>query len=153
MRISDWSSDVCSSDLVTNRVAFVTGAARGLGLATATRFLDDGWRVVMLDILDDELAQAAKNLGKPEMVLPLRADVSDPGMVRDAVQKVKTQFGRIDALVNNAGIAIFKPMLEVTLEDWRSEEHTSELQSLMRISYAVFCLKQKTKTTDNNTSK
>ncbi len=105
--------------VVTNKVAFVTGAARGLGLAAATKFLDEGWRVVMLDILGDVLDEAAKTLGSPEKVLTIRADVADADDVRDAVQRVKDQFGRIDALVNNAGIAIFKPILEVTLEDWQ----------------------------------
>ena len=103
----------------SNRVAFVTGAARGLGLATATRFLADGWRVVMLDILGDTLQAAGNDLQQPDAILTLEADVSDPAAVKAAVQKAQAQFGRIDALVNNAGIAIFKPMLEVTLEDWQ----------------------------------
>jgi NAD(P)-dependent dehydrogenase (short-subunit alcohol dehydrogenase family) len=105
--------------VVTNKVAFVTGAARGLGLAAATKFLDEGWSVVMLDILGDVLEDAARTLGNPERVLTIRADVSDSGSVQDAVQKAKEKFGRIDALVNNAGIAVFKPILEVTLEDWQ----------------------------------
>lgn len=105
--------------VVTNKVAFITGAARGLGLAAATKFLDEGWRVVMLDILGDVLEEAARTLGNPERILTIRADVSDPGSVQDAVQKAKEKFGRIDALVNNAGIAIFKPILEVSLEDWQ----------------------------------
>ncbi len=103
----------------SNRVAFVTGAARGLGLAAATKFLADGWRVIMLDILGDTLRDAARALGKPDAILTLEADVSDPAAVAAVVQKAKAHFGRIDALVNNAGIAIFKPMLEVTLEDWQ----------------------------------
>lgn len=105
--------------MVTNRVAFVTGAARGLGLATAKRFLEDGWRVVMLDILGDTLEAAAKALGNPDMILTIEADVSDPAAVQKAVAQAKDHFGRIDALVNNAGIAIFKPILDVTLEDWQ----------------------------------
>src|SRR3546814_4058924 len=98
----------------------------------------------MLDILGDTVRAVAQDLGQPDAVLAIEADVSDPAAVQAAVRQVKDRFGRIDALVNNAGIAVFKPILEVTLED-RSEEHTSELQSLMRISYAVFCLKKKHK--------
>jgi NAD(P)-dependent dehydrogenase (short-subunit alcohol dehydrogenase family) len=101
-----------------HKVALVTGAARGLGLATATRFLQDGWRVAMLDILGDTLQAAVTDLDRPAATLALTADVSDPAAVQRAVQQAHKQFGRIDALVNNAGIAVFKPILEVTLEDW-----------------------------------
>lgn len=101
-----------------DKVALVTGAARGLGLATATKFLDQGWRVAMLDILGDTLREAAATLGQPERILVLEADVSDPVKVAAAVRQTQAHFGRIDALVNNAGIAIFKPILDVTLEDW-----------------------------------
>jgi len=103
----------------STRVALVTGAARGLGLAAAARFLAEGWQVAMLDILGDTLLAAAKNLNRPDAILTLEADVSDPSAVQRAVQQAKDHFGRIDALVNNAGIAIFKPILEVTLEDWQ----------------------------------
>ena len=101
------------------KVAFVTGAARGLGLAAATRFLDDGWHVAMLDILGDTLRTAVNALDRGNASLALEADVSDPAAVQAAVQQAQRQFGRIDALVNNAGIAVFKPMLDVTLEDWQ----------------------------------
>lgn len=104
---------------VSHRVALVTGAARGLGLATATRFLADGWRVAMLDVLEDTLQAAVQDLGQPDSTLALHADVSDPAAVQQAVQSARQRFGRIDALVNNAGIAVFKPILDVTLEEWQ----------------------------------
>ncbi|MFN4310417.1 MAG: SDR family NAD(P)-dependent oxidoreductase [Ferrovibrio sp.] len=97
----------------------ITGAARGLGLAAAAKFLDQGWNVAMLDILGDTVHAAAEALSQPERVLPLTADVSDAVQVAAAVRKTQARFGRIDALVNNAGIAVFKPILEVTLEDWQ----------------------------------
>jgi NAD(P)-dependent dehydrogenase (short-subunit alcohol dehydrogenase family) len=101
------------------KVALVTGAARGIGLAAATRFLEDGWRVAMLDILSDTLRSAVKTLDCADAALALEADVSDPTAVQAAVEQTQRQFGRIDALVNNAGIAVFKPMLDVTLEEWQ----------------------------------
>jgi NAD(P)-dependent dehydrogenase (short-subunit alcohol dehydrogenase family) len=101
------------------KIALVTGSARGIGLAAAARFLDDGWHVAMLDILGDTLRAAVRMLDRGDAVLPIEADVSDPKAVQDAVQQAHRQFGRIDALVNNAGIAVFKPMLDVTLEEWQ----------------------------------
>jgi NAD(P)-dependent dehydrogenase (short-subunit alcohol dehydrogenase family) len=104
---------------VMNKVALITGAARGLGLAAAARFLSDGWRVAMLDILGDALRDAVQGLNQPNATLALEADVSDPAAVQAAVKRAHAHFSRIDALVNNAGIAIFKPILEVSLEDWQ----------------------------------
>ncbi|GEP53494.1 oxidoreductase [Reyranella soli] len=97
----------------------MTGAARGIGLATAARFLDDGWHVAMLDVLGDTLRSAANALNRADATLALQADVSDASAVQAAVEHTQRQFGRIDALVNNAGIAVFKPMLDVTLEEWQ----------------------------------
>lgn len=96
----------------------MTGAARGIGLATAKRFLEDGWKVALLDILGDTLTDAVKAIARPDDTLALEADVSDRQAVQNAVRETQSRFGRVDALVNNAGIAIFKPILEVTLEEW-----------------------------------
>ncbi len=104
--------------MTMSRVAVVTGAARGIGLAVAKRFLAEGWRVAMLDILADRQAAEAAALGDGERVLPLVCDVSDVAQVNDVFAEVKARFGRIDALVANAGIAIFGPMLETMVEDW-----------------------------------
>lgn len=100
------------------KVALVTGAARGLGLAAATKFLEAGWRVALLDILGDPLRAAVNSLSRPDDTLALEADVSDPQAVQAAVSHAHQRFGRLDALVNNAGIAVFKPILDVSLDDW-----------------------------------
>jgi NAD(P)-dependent dehydrogenase (short-subunit alcohol dehydrogenase family) len=100
------------------RVALVTGSARGIGLAAAKRFLAEGWRVVLLDIEGELLAQTFKALAAPDTTLAIHCDVSDADAVASAFKQAVQHFGRLDALVNNAGIAIFKPLLETTQADW-----------------------------------
>jgi NAD(P)-dependent dehydrogenase (short-subunit alcohol dehydrogenase family) len=99
-----------------DKVVVVTGAARGIGLAIARRFLAGHWRVAMLDIDGATLAAAARGLGSEAS--PIECDVAEPAQVRAAIDQVAARFGRIDALVNNAGIAVFKPLLETTYEEW-----------------------------------
>lgn len=100
-------------------VAVVTGGARGIGLAMGRWFLENGYRVVLVDIDADTLTQAAGALDRPRHVLAVHCDVSDPKQVQAAVDRVGSVFGRIDALVNNAGVAVFKPLAETTFEEWR----------------------------------
>lgn len=100
------------------RIALVTGAARGIGLATAKRFLSEGWHVALLDIDSATLDQASAELAQPEAILTLTCDVADPAAVTAAVDSAARRFGRLDALVNNAGTAVFKPLLETTHEEW-----------------------------------
>ncbi|MEQ8226928.1 MAG: SDR family oxidoreductase [Rhodospirillales bacterium] len=101
------------------KVAVVTGAARGIGLATARAFLDAGWRAVLVDVDGAELDKVAASLAPVDAVLALPADVSDPAQVAAVEARVRETFGRADAVVNNAGIAVFKPILETTFDEWR----------------------------------
>jgi meso-butanediol dehydrogenase / (S,S)-butanediol dehydrogenase / diacetyl reductase len=100
------------------QVVVVTGAARGIGLAITRKFLASGDAVALLDIDATTLATATANLAAPNEVLSIVCDVSQPAEVEAAIAQVDRRFGRLDALVNNAGIAVFKPILETTVEDW-----------------------------------
>jgi NAD(P)-dependent dehydrogenase (short-subunit alcohol dehydrogenase family) len=106
--------------MTTTKTALITGAARGIGLATARKFLHEGWTVALLDILGEELANAMATLAAPDRTLAIEASVAEPADVDRAMATVKARFGRLDALVNNAGIANFKPILETELEDWNA---------------------------------
>lgn len=96
------------------RTIIITGAARGIGLAACQRFVREGWNVVGVDIRSADLEQ---NL--PDEALPIDCDVSQPDQVARAVAKALDHFGRIDALVNNAGIADFGPLLDTDFATWR----------------------------------
>jgi NAD(P)-dependent dehydrogenase (short-subunit alcohol dehydrogenase family) len=99
-------------------VALVTGAARGIGLAVAKRFLAEGWRVALLDIEAEMLQHAVTALADPDHTLALHCDVADAAAVTAAIDALNRRFGRLDALVNNAGIAVFAPLLETSDQDW-----------------------------------
>lgn len=102
----------------TSKVALVTGAARGIGLATARRFLAEGWRVALLDIEGELLKRAVAGIADPDSTMTLHCDVSDAAGVAAAIDAVGKRFGRLDALVNNAGIAVFTPIMETSDADW-----------------------------------
>jgi len=100
------------------KVAIVTGAARGIGLAIVERLLTADYRVALLDRDKATLAAATRKLDHWELTLPIACDVSQPAQVQDAVTQTADHFGRIDSLINNAGIAVFKPILDTTTDEW-----------------------------------
>jgi NAD(P)-dependent dehydrogenase (short-subunit alcohol dehydrogenase family) len=114
--LNKWGRETMNE--VMQKFALVTGAARGIGLATAKRFVADGWGVALLDVDDATLKRTHAALPESDAIIAIHCDVADAGSVTDAFATVATRFGRLDALVNNAGIAIFKPILDVTYEDW-----------------------------------
>lgn len=105
-----------------SKIALVTGAARGIGLATTKRFLREGWKVAMIDWDGDELVKASQSL---DNVLAITADISKEEDVKSFIQEIQTQFGRLDALVNNAGVADFGPIEDTTFERWRTVMETN----------------------------
>jgi NAD(P)-dependent dehydrogenase (short-subunit alcohol dehydrogenase family) len=102
---------------LSGQIAIVTGAARGIGRATAERLSADGAHVALVDSDEDEVRSAAATLG--DRASPVPADVSDPGSVTQAVSLVLGAHARVDVLVNNAGIYPHTPFRELTFEQWR----------------------------------
>ncbi|MEM7439214.1 MAG: SDR family NAD(P)-dependent oxidoreductase [Pseudomonadota bacterium] len=119
------------------RVALVTGAARGIGLATARLFAADGVKVAMVDRDADALAGAAF-----DGALPVVCDVSDEVAVSAMVAQVEQELGGIDHLVNNAGVAEFGPIEETDFQTWRRVMATN-LDGVFLVSQAALpALKQ-----------
>lgn len=100
-------------------VAVVTGGARGIGLAIAKWFLSRDYRVTLLDIDRQTLAATEAALDDGDRVLAIPCDVSIQDQVEAAAQRVSARWGRVDALINNAGVAVFKPALDTSYAEWR----------------------------------
>lgn len=99
-----------------DKVALITGGARGQGAAEARLFAAEGATVVITDVLDDEGQATADALGDP--VRYLHQDVTRPDEWQRVVDAVVAAHGRIDVLVNNAGIFLVKTMNDTSLEEW-----------------------------------
>lgn len=100
------------------RTALVTGGAGGIGLAIARQLAEGGARVVLLDLERQALDVAAASLAEPRHHLALEVDVTRPEGVEQAVATVLEATGRIDILVNSAGVALLEPAGEVSEAAW-----------------------------------
>jgi NAD(P)-dependent dehydrogenase (short-subunit alcohol dehydrogenase family) len=97
-------------------VALITGGANGIGRAVARHLLGTGWRVGVIDIPGSGLQRAFPP--RSRSVVTVEGDVRDEASVAGAVKALVAQFGRLDAVVSNAGIMIRKPLRRLTLEEW-----------------------------------
>lgn len=98
------------------KIALVTGAARGIGLATTKLFLSKGWHVFMVDYDTDELKASSSDLSN---VTAIDFDVSVPENALELKARVQKDFGKLDAMVNNAGVAEFGPIQDTEFAVWR----------------------------------
>ena len=105
----------------TGKVAVVTGGSRGIGLAVARALLQSGARVAITATSDATLRAGTAELEAVSggaAVLAIRADVRRQGAVEQAFESASRHFGGIDVLVNNAGIGLFRPVADMTVDEW-----------------------------------
>jgi meso-butanediol dehydrogenase/(S,S)-butanediol dehydrogenase/diacetyl reductase len=101
-----------------DKVVVVTGAGSGMGAATAQRFSAEGATVVLVGRTEDKLAKVAKTLESRDHYLHV-ADISNPHEVEKLAKAVLDKFGRVDVLVNNAGVVVQGKVNEASIEDWK----------------------------------
>jgi 3alpha(or 20beta)-hydroxysteroid dehydrogenase len=100
------------------RVVLITGAARGQGLGIAARFIDEGAAVALADVNDEAGAAAEKKLG--DRALFIHLDVTQEHDWTSAVERTVERFGKLDGLINNAGVFRWAPLEKTTLDDWNT---------------------------------
>jgi len=99
------------------KVAIVTGGTKGIGLAVAERMVDAGASVVVSARTASDVGETVERLGANAVGVP--CDVADPAACEALVDETVRRFGRLDVLVNNAGLGVFKPISEMTVDEWR----------------------------------
>jgi NADP-dependent 3-hydroxy acid dehydrogenase YdfG len=106
--------------VLDNTVALITGASSGIGEATAQALATEGASVVLAARRKDRLDDLASRLGgNPEEVLALEVDVTDEAQVIQMVRDAVDHFGRLDILINNAGVMLLGPIEDAPTEEWR----------------------------------
>ncbi|MCA9445162.1 MAG: SDR family oxidoreductase [Candidatus Omnitrophica bacterium] len=102
---------------MNTRTAIVTGAGSGIGLAVAKAFVNEGFNVVLNGRTEDKLVQAGVEIGQPDRVTIIPADMTQPESAATIVGAAIRRFGRVDVLVNSAGIFFTKPFTDYTVEE------------------------------------
>jgi NAD(P)-dependent dehydrogenase (short-subunit alcohol dehydrogenase family) len=103
--------------MTSDRTIIITGAGSGIGLAVAKAFLRDGGNVVLNGRTEQKLIRAATDLGEPSRSTVFAGDITQPETAGHLVEHAVEQFGRVDVLVNNAGIFHTRPFTDYTLEE------------------------------------
>lgn len=117
------------------KVALVTGAAGGQGAAAARRFAAEGARVMVADVSGDDGKALADELGSAAVYQEL--DVSDEGHWSAAIERLSTEFGRLDVLMNNAGVLHFAPLEQTTLADYQRVINVNQIGTFLGMRSVV----------------
>jgi len=104
---------------LTGTVALVTGASSGIGEATAVALAEEGATLALVARRRDKLEALAERLGGPDRALVIPADVADPDQAAAAVERAVSELGRLDTLVNNAGVMLLGPIVGAPIDEWQ----------------------------------
>lgn len=115
------------TDRLVDTVALVTGASSGIGEATALALAAEGATVAIAARRRDRLEALAARIGDDRRVLVLETDITDPDQAKAMVDRTVAQFGRLDTVINNAGVMLLGPIVGAPLEEWQQMVHLNVL--------------------------
>lgn len=120
-----------------NKVAFITGAAAGIGAGIAQRFSEAGAAVVIFDLNGDGALRMEQKLRQKGRALAIQGDVANEEQVKAAVTRTVADFGALDILVNNAGIEVAGPLIEMSSSDWDRQLNVNLKSVFLCSKYAI----------------
>lgn len=130
---------------LAERIVLITGAARGIGLAIARRCLEDGARIVMVDLKQEDLETAKDSLADTKGDITIKAcDVANEEQVKKLADEVKTELGGLDALVNNAGITRDNLFMRMSMEQWQSVINVNLTGTFLMARHCVNLIRKST---------
>ncbi|ACO46274.1 SDR family NAD(P)-dependent oxidoreductase [Deinococcus deserti] len=130
--------------MLTGKVAFITGGASGIGAGTARRFAEEGAKIALADVQDEEGQRLRDEIrGQGAEALYVNCDVSDPESVRKAIEATVSEFGQLDIVFANAGInGVWTPIEELQPEEWDKTLDINLKGTYLTVHYAVPHLKR-----------
>src|SRR5687768_7911590 len=130
--------------LLDNRVAFITGAASGIGAGTARRFAQEGAKVALADVMAKEGERLRSEIGAAGgEAIYVECDVSDPKAVQRAIDATVEQFGKLDVVFANAGVnGVWAPVEELSPEEWDRTLDINLKGTYLTVHFAVPHLKR-----------
>ncbi len=125
-----------------HRVALVTGAGQGIGRCTTLHLEETGWRVLAMDIDGQALGELPGLVTNEDSLLTVRADVAESDEVQRTISRGMQQFGRLDAIVNNTGVGVNKPIEELSPADWHRVINTNLTSIYHTTHFGIEALRQ-----------
>jgi short-subunit dehydrogenase len=120
-----------------NKIVWITGASKGIGKALAEAFYNNGDTVIASSRNIIEKIEPGTQTGKPNGFYSKVCDITDENNIKEVIEYIKSEFGRIDILVNNAGTAIFKEIINTTMDEFMTQINTNLIGTFLTSKYVI----------------
>jgi NADP-dependent 3-hydroxy acid dehydrogenase YdfG len=127
---------------IQGKVAYITGGSKGIGFGIAKAFCEAGMKVAISSRNEQQVIQAAKELGSTDKVLAVVSDVTNPSDEAAAIDKILKKWGQLDVVIANAGVGILAPVDSLSVEDWQQMINTNLSGAFYTLKASIEALKR-----------